>query len=132
LGIDPSEFGIQDGAPSRLSRGSVAQRYPLDPNTMGGHMIGVLEKANRGFTRRELRAEIEKEPRYGAQIAKNMNVYYNLINRYLTKGRIVDVGGFIYHPDRAPLPEGEEDPTGQHLPNDNVSNLFSVKRNIDV
>lgn len=125
LGLDPAEIGVPNKG-GRLPSISSADRYPLQPNTMGSYMIEILQKADKGYGRRELRGEIEKEPRYGAQLRKNVNVYYNLINRYLKNRRIVDVGGLIYHPDRAPLAAGESDPTGSHLPA-NVS-LFPDRR----
>ena len=87
-----------------------------DTSTMGGAIVQLMLAAEKGLSRSELRAEVCKIPKFNAQIENNMNSFYNTVSRYLKKGRITEVEGLLFHPDRAPLPEGEEDPTGQHLP----------------
>lgn len=127
LGLDPTEFGVAVGSRLPPPQFNQPNQYPLNPNTMGAHMLDILLNAQKGYGRLELRHEIAKDPRYGAQIEKSMNGYYNLINRYLQKGRIVEVENNLYHPDRAPLSDGEDDPTGKHLQS-NVSTLFPDKQ----
>lgn len=92
--------------------------------TLGEAMLNALLSADRGYSRTELKAEVRKNPKFAAQLNRNANAFYNNVVRYIRTGKIVEMEGLLYHPDRAPLPEGEEDPTGQHLPA-NVSPLFA-------
>jgi hypothetical protein len=84
-------------------------------------------EADKGYSRLELRELIHAEPRFRDQMERNVNAFYNNVIRYLRGGKIVEIDGLLYHPDRAPLPEGEPDPSGEHLPA-NVS-LFPDRRN---
>jgi hypothetical protein len=129
LGLDAAEITEAGGGTvaQRLPLSDFARSYPLNPNTMGAAMLDALFKADHGFSRIEMRQLLEGDPRFAMQIKNNVNSYYNTVNRYLKNGRIVDRGGLLYHPDRAPLPEGQDDPTGQHLPS-NVSSLFPDQR----
>jgi hypothetical protein len=128
LGLDASDFGEPRAAAlPRLGPSPFAQAYPLNPNTMGAVMVEILRTADHGYSRVEMRKRLEQDDRFTTQIQKNVNGYYNTVNRYLKNRRVVDVGGLLYHPDRAPLAAGQDDPTGQHLPS-NVSTLFPDKR----
>ncbi|MEA3049182.1 MAG: hypothetical protein QOG84_1018 [Sphingomonadales bacterium] len=95
--------------------------------TMSQAMLEILLKAEKGYTRLELKEEIRKTPKFAEQLDRNVNAYYNNVLRYIRGGKIVEVDGLMYHPDRAPLPEGEEDPSGRHLP-PNVSPLFAERK----
>jgi hypothetical protein len=93
--------------------------------TMSEAIRNLLYTADHGYTTKELREKLEEEPRFAAMLARNMNTYYNQISRLKHRGDIVVAeDGLLYHPARAPVAEGETDPTGQRLPRDNVSNLF--------
>ena len=119
LGVDLSEVGAE-AAPElpRLARGT----KPAE-STMGSVMVAVLLNADRGLTRADLRAELMKTPKLAERISHNMNSYYNTVARYLKREWILDLDGLLYHPSRAPLADGEDDPSGQHLA-PNVRNLF--------
>ena len=128
LGLDPSEVTPGTGsAMPRLPISEFARSYPLQPDTMGSVMLDILLNADHGYSRPEMRRELEKHPKFAKQIANNINSYYNTVNRYRKTGRVVLINNLLYHPDRAPLPEGETDPTGQHLPS-NVSTLFPDRK----
>lgn len=111
LGIEPPEQPM-----STLSR--LAPPPPVDQRHIGSvpeAMMQVLREADRGYTRPELKKILRDGPA-GESVRKNENTYYNAVKRYLTAGKIVEIGGYIYHPDRAPLENGESDPRGTHLP----------------
>lgn len=118
LGLDPS---IAEGV-SRLAKPAA----PPDTSTMGGALVQFLLNADKGISRHEARAELGNNAKFKAQMDNNMNAFYNTVSRYVKKGAVVDIDGLLYHPERAPLPEGEEDPTGQHL--SNVATLFGPQR----
>ena len=100
---------------------------------MSSAIIDILYRADKGFSRTALRDELMATERFRDQINKNVNSYYNNVSRYKKQGKIVEINSLLYHPDRAPLPDGDPDPLGLHLPADNVSSLFGpVKRSIDV
>lgn len=83
--------------------------YEPDPNTMGGRMVQILAQAENGFTRLEMRAELAQVPKFHDQIESNINAFYNTVLRYIKKGRIKEVGGRLYSPDRAPDGERQKD-----------------------
>lgn len=122
LGIDLNEVEVVSG--TRLPR--LQKAHAPDPLTMGGSLVQILLEADKGYSRTEARAELVKIAKFKAQLDNNMNAFYNTVSRYVKKGAIVDIDGLLYHPDRAPLPEGEEDPSGQHL--SNVATLFGPQR----
>lgn len=92
---------------------------PVDRRISGSlpdRMLEILRDADVPHTRVSMKAALLNDPKHGDTIRKNVNTFYNAVKRYLDKGKIVEQGGYLYHPDRAPLPEGQDDPTGQHLP----------------
>lgn len=107
--------------------GAVGPRLPPPaggtPETIGSAMLNILLKADRGLSRSEVRDELVKFPKFNEQISRNANAYYNTVGRYLKRGWLVEAEKHLYHPERAPLPEGATDPTGQHL-SSNVAPLF--------
>lgn len=118
LGVPVSDISEPGPSLPRLRK----EARPQDMS-MGQGMLAILLAADHGYSRSEMRNELVKTPKFAEQIGHNVNMFYNTVARYLKKDKIVDIDGLLYHPQRAPLPEGEEDPSGQHLPA-NVSSLF--------
>lgn len=118
-----AQLGLKASAPTPLARLAPRVVDKRHVGTVPEAMMQVLLDADRGYTRAELKQELRKGP-MGDSIRKNENTYYNAVKRYLDNDKIVERGGYLYHPDRAPLPDGEADPSGRHLPS-NVSNLFA-------
>lgn len=118
------QLGIELPFDSKPSPTRLVSEDKRSTGTMSARMLSILLEANRGYSRVELRDELAMEPKFYEQLTRNLNSYYNNITRYLRSGKVVEVNGLLYHPNRAPLPEGEVDPTGQHLPA-NVTTLFS-------
>ena len=118
LGITNSEIAGLRAPTTRL----VAEDKRSE-GTMSAKMLDILYTAEKGYSRSALRGELAETPRFGEQISNNVNSYYNNIARYLKKGKIVDVNGLLYHPDRAPIEGAGE---GGRLP-ENVT-LFTGKR----
>jgi hypothetical protein len=126
LGLEPNVIAAAQPSLDRLPR-----QDSRSVGTMPGEIVNILYAADKGYTRTELKDAL-RATRFAQQIENNQNGFYNAVIRYLKLKKIVEVDGFLYHPSRAPLPEGQEDPTGTHLPA-NVSNLFaSADRKIDV
>lgn len=110
LGIDPPEQPIS--TLPRLAPPPLDQRHI---GTLPEAMMQVLRDADRGYTRPELKKILRESPS-GESVRKNENTFYNAVKRYLAAGKVVEIDGYIYHPDRAPLANGESDPQGTHLP----------------
>lgn len=126
LGAEPSQFQrLLPPEPSHHA-GFVRGDGRVE-GTMPHYVLEILFAADRGYSRTDLRRELDKHPVFGARLRHNVNSFYNTIKRYIDQGKIIQIDKLLYHPDRAPLPDGEEDPTGQHLPS-NVSSLFGQTR----
>lgn len=122
LGLDPAELLSATPELPRLAK--------VDKRTEGTIPARVMEyllKADQAHTRKSLKHLMLADPDFGSSIRHNENTFYNAVARYIRQGKIVEIDGALYHPDRAPLPDGEDDPTGKHLPS-NVSSLFGTAR----
>lgn len=123
-----NQLGVElPAAPADLPR--LHHRPRVDKRYAGSlpeAIVDTLLSATRGYTRAELKAVLRDTPA-GETIKKNENTYYNAVKRYIGADKIVEIDGLLYHPDRAPLPEGQDDPTGKHLPS-NVASLFPPSR----
>lgn len=123
------QLGIDDPT-SVIGEKVVPNRLPKEDKrsegTMSAAMLELLYAADRGYNRRELRELVEETPKFKEQLDRNTNSFYNNVSRFLKAGKIVEIDGLLYHVDRAPLPEGEDDPSGQHL--SNVATLFGPHR----
>lgn len=87
-----------------------------------------FRNTDKGVTRLELRNIIAAhDEKWAAMFRQNPNGFYNMVKRAIDRQEIVDIGGVLYPFARAPLPEGEEDPTGQHIES-NVATLFGPHR----
>jgi hypothetical protein len=118
LGIDPAQ--IQAATPGRLPR-----RDGRTDGTMTEFMRECFDKADKGLTRMELKEMVRRDPRYTDKM-KNENVYYNLIKRLIVRGEVVERDGALYAAHRAPLADGEDDESGEHLPG--VISLFGPQK----
>jgi hypothetical protein len=119
--------GLQNEAvvPPNLNR--LALPGVVDKRHVGSlpeRMMQLLLEADRPHTRASLKALLKEDSKVGETVKRNENTFYNAVARYVRNNKVVEVDGFLYHPDRAPLPEGQEDPTGQHLP----ANVSPIRR----
>lgn len=122
LGLTQAELAGLKSPTARL-----AAEDKRSEGTMSAKILDILYTADKGYTRVALKNELMETPRFREQITNNVNTFYNNTSRYLKKGKIVEISGLLYHPDRAPL-EGAEDEN--RLP-ENVT-LFTGKRADDV
>jgi hypothetical protein len=123
VAVIAKQLGVEPPAPSPPMERLAPPPDKRVAGSMPERMMDILYGASAPFTRLTLKAALRDDPQVGDTVRRNENTFYNAVKRYLDRGKIVELDGYLYHPDRAPLPDGTEDPTGQHFPS-NVSSLF--------
>lgn len=110
LGVNADDFRPESTLP-RLSA-TVDKRHV---GSMPERVLEILLNAEGPMTRTDVKKVLKADERFAPSINKNENTFYNNVKRYIRTDKIIERDGFLYHPDRAPLPEGSDDPDGKHF-----------------
>ena len=118
------QLGVKLPGTVSLPRLTAQKAHPRFAGSMPEAMMKFLLEADKGYSRAEVKAALRDGPN-GETIRKNENTYYNAVKRYIQTGKIVEINGLLYHPDRAPTEASDADRTDS-LP-ENVT-LFTSKK----
>ncbi|MDI7775450.1 hypothetical protein [Asticcacaulis sp. EMRT-3] len=90
--------------------------------SMGEYARFILSRTTSGLSRKALRTEMEKNPKFRERIENQVNVYYNTIGRYVKSDRIIDLDGTLYHPNHAPA----HGPHSGHEKDDEEKDIYDL------
>ncbi|MDB5469533.1 MAG: hypothetical protein JWR84_1093 [Caulobacter sp.] len=97
LGVSLEELGV---APSASVQAKADGRRA---GSMTEFIVEYLGQADRGVSRLDLKAILKSHPKFGEQVTRNENGFYNGVNRCLRRGEIVqDPNGILYLHGRLP------------------------------
>jgi hypothetical protein len=99
MGVDVSEVRADPVGPP-LPKRSVD---PRSEGTMPQFLRDFLSKADRGYTRKELKEVLRNaDPKFAASLNRNENGFYNAVKRLIGSNQALEIEGVIYDAARAP------------------------------